>query len=461
MSTPHHISRRQFLTGAAGVGALGVAGATLGRGPLTSLLTHSASPDTATLAPGKATLVLLTLYGGNDGLNTVIPYTDSAYLSQRGALAYQPNEVIPVADGLAFHPNLVGFKQLWDARNLAVIRGVGYPNPSFSHFQSMDIWQSANPTSSDSTGWLGRWLDATGSDPMRALSVGPNLPLAFTGAKTQAAAITAGSVQLAGSSAQRDGLATMVSISAGEPALVAQVAQSGQDMLHVQHTIVDLLGADGLKNLTSPRRRTAPTPTSGNSQVPTSSVPALRPASSAASTTPLGSDSAGVTASSKAGPHAGVLGAQLDLVGRLIKAGCPSRVYGVSLGSFDTHANEKVDQAQLLAEVDSAVTSFVNGLKGDPRGQDTVVLAYSEFGRRVAANASGGTDHGSAAPVFVAGPKVKGGFYGDEPSLVKLSDGNLVFTTDFRSVYASVLANIVGEDPKVSLGRSFATINFV
>ncbi|MGH9300588.1 MAG: DUF1501 domain-containing protein [Acidimicrobiales bacterium] len=453
----HGLSRRQFLTGAAGIGALGVAGLTLGRGPIESLLSSATPAKAAVAGTGSPALVLLTLYGGNDGLNTVIPYSDSAYLSGRGTLAYQPNEVIPVAEGLGFHPNLVGFKQLWQAGHLAVVRGVGYPNPSFSHFRSMDIWQSANPTSDVATGWLGRWLDATGTDPLRALSVGPNLPMALTGAKSGGSAITAGSLKLPGSALEQAGFQALQIQGSNAPALYTQVAQSGRDMLRVQHSLVDLLGPNGLDSLATHKLHPTKAPAPGTPSTAPSGVGSTAP-SGAGSTAPSG---VGSTAPSGAGNYAGVLGSQLDLVTRLIKAGSPTRVYGVSLGSFDTHANEKADQSQLLAEMDAAVTSFVNGLVGEPHGHNTVLMAYSEFGRRVAGNASGGTDHGSAGPVFVAGPSVKGGFYGDEPSLTKLVDGNLIFTTDFRSVYATVLANVLGEDPKVSLGQAYPSIAFV
>jgi uncharacterized protein (DUF1501 family) len=155
------------------------------------------------------------------------------------------------------------------------------------------------------------------------------------------------------------------------------------------------------------------------------------------------------------------LSTQLDVVSRLIKAGVPTKVYNVSLNGFDTHANEKQTQARLLTQVDQAVSGFVGGLEHDEHGQGAVVVVYSEFGRRVAANASGGTDHGSAAPVFVAGPRVKGGFYGEEPSLTRLDDGNLRFSTDFRSVYATVLEKVVGVDPKVALGRAFPSLDFI
>jgi uncharacterized protein (DUF1501 family) len=156
------------------------------------------------------------------------------------------------------------------------------------------------------------------------------------------------------------------------------------------------------------------------------------------------------------------LAGQLDVVARLVKAGSPTKVYQVSTGGFDNHSQEKGTHAQLMTQLDVAITGFFGELKGDPRGNGVVLMTYSEFGRRVTENASGGTDHGTAAPLFVAGPGVKGGqFYGDEPSLVNLDQGDVRFTTDFRSVYATMLSKVLGVDPKVALGASFPLLSFV
>jgi uncharacterized protein (DUF1501 family) len=155
------------------------------------------------------------------------------------------------------------------------------------------------------------------------------------------------------------------------------------------------------------------------------------------------------------------LDGQLGLVARLIKAGSPTRVYGVNLNGFDTHINEKETHARLLGELDEGVKGFYADLAGSPEAARVVLVAYSEFGRRVAANASGGTDHGTAAPVFVVGPSVKGGFYGDEPSLVDLDQGDLRFTTDFRSVYATLLEGVLGIEAKAVLGKMFSPVPFL
>ncbi len=419
-------TRRQFLVGAAGAGAAGLVAA---RHPWSALSTAPGSaagggPD------GKGILVLVTLYGGNDGLNTVIPYTDGHYLGGRAQLGYQPNEVIPLAEGLALHPNLKGMKKLWDRHQLAIVRGVGYPNPNRSHFRSMDIWQSGVPDSAVATGWLGRWLDGTGADPMRAISVGASLPRALAGEKVSAAAVPVGNVNLPGGNVGA-AFGALSATTPGEAVLPARVAQVGADLLRVDKTVADLLASQ-------------PTDAEANH-----------------STNLDGQGGTGAATNKAKGGGDGSLSSQLQLVSRLIKAGAPSAVYGVSLGGFDTHANEKETHARLWAEVDAAVSGFFTDIAPSPQAGKVVLATYSEFGRRVAANASGGTDHGTAAPVFVAGPHVKGGLYGDEPSLSNLDAGDLKFTTDFRSVYATLLDGVLGVDPKAALGKSFKPVAFL
>jgi uncharacterized protein (DUF1501 family) len=159
---------------------------------------------------------------------------------------------------------------------------------------------------------------------------------------------------------------------------------------------------------------------------------------------------------------AGALATQLDVVARLIKGGAPTQVYSVSLGGFDTHATEKDNHARLMSELDTGIAGFLKSLAGDPKGDSVVVMTYSEFGRRVAANASGGTDHGTAAPLFVAGRSVRGGFYGEQPSLTDLDQGDLKFSTDFRSVYGTMIERVLGLDQKSILqGKTFATLPLV
>ena len=430
------LTRRQFLLGGLGAGAAGAAGLVIARQPWNGAGSPTAAPGGAAgggpaqAGAGKdGILVLLTMYGGNDGLNTVIPYQAGQYLGARRTLGYQPAEVIPLDGELGLHPNLAGLKGLWDAKQLAIVRGVGYPNPDRSHFRSMDIWQTGVPDAGVATGWVGRWLDVTGTDPMRAVSVGSTLPRVFGGEKAAGVAVPVGALTIPGGDKVAAGLASMSAPGAASSVspLAARVAQVSGDLLTVDHAIADLL----------------------------KSVP----------------EDPGATAGSAGGlePDAGMggqygggsLDGQLGLVARLIKAGSPTRVYGVNLNGFDTHVNEKNTHAGLMTQLDKGVSGFFKDLGDHPNAHKVVLVAYSEFGRRVAANASDGTDHGTAAPLFVAGPAVKGGFYGDEPSLTDLDQGDLKFTTDFRSVYATLLEQIVGVDTKAALGKSFTAVPFL
>ena len=425
-----HPTRRQFIAGAAGIGAAGAAAIAVSQHPWRLLSSAGATPS-GSLAAGKGILVLVTLYGGNDGLNTVIPYTDGSYLGGRPTLGYKAPDVLPLADGLALHPNLKGMKALWDAKQLAVVRGVGYPNPVLSHFRSMDIWQSGSPDAGVSTGVLGRWLDATGTDPMRAISLGTTLPRLLTGEHSSGTAVAGSTITIPGGARLAPILATFDGPGPDRAGLAAEVARSGSDLLKVQHTIADLLAGTGAANAPA----TAPPTTAGPGK------PA-KPAKQQGAATGLA--------------------AQLDVVAQLIKARSPTRVYQVSMGGFDNHAQEKDTHARLMAELDAGISGFMTAIKGIPAAAGTVLMTYSEFGRRVAENLSGGTDHGTAAPLFVVGPPVKGGqFFGDEPSLADLDNGNLKFTTDFRTVFATMLAEVIGVDPKVALNGTYPSLKIV
>jgi uncharacterized protein (DUF1501 family) len=433
MTSPRltRLTRRQFVAGGCAAGVAGAAGLAVARHPWTR--TASSRSQTASATAGKGVLVLVTLYGGNDGLNTVIPYTDSQYLAGRPTLGFRADEVLPLSDGMGLHPNLKGLKALWDAKQLAIVRGVGYPNPVRSHFRSMDIWQSGSPDQAVATGWLGRWLDATGTDPMRALSIGSTLPRLLAGERQAGAAIAGtaapwGAGGAGGAGGARLGLALAALDGPGpdRTGLAARVATSGADFLKVQHTLADLLGG-------SP----------GSASTPAPAKPARAPGASGVS-------------------GRGQLAAQLDVVAKLIKAGSPTKVYQVAMNGFDNHSQEKDTHARLMGQLDDGIAGFFQALQADAAMAGVTLMTYSEFGRRVAQNASGGTDHGTAAPLFVTGTGVRGGhFYGDQPSLSALDQGDLHYTTDFRSVYATVLARVVGVDPKVALGSSFPPLAFL
>lgn len=428
-------TRRRFLatSGVAGGAALAAGAATYG---VHELLT-SGSGD----SPGgdASVLVLVTLYGGNDGLNTVVPAADSAYQDARKELAYSEDEVLPLGEGLGLNPGMKGLKKLWDEERLAVVRGVSYPKPDHSHFRSMAIWQTAAPASPVPSGWLGRWLDgAKDPDPLRAVSIGATLPPLLAGERTAGAA-----VRLGGGKVPDAWLRTCKELSRpaeGAHPLLARAATSLADLTEVA-------GAFG------------PDAKAGS--------PSGRPSSPAASASASPQDPADprdqdekATQGASAGGQ-GELGAQLDVVARAIASGARTRAYSVSLGGFDTHANEKGTQAHLLGQMDRDLSTFLSTVRKTKAGRRVVVAVYSEFGRTPQANGNQGTDHGTSGPVLVLGDPVRGGFYGEQPDLTHLVDGDLATTTDFRDVYATLLDRVLDTDPGAVLDGHDKTLAFL
>ncbi len=411
------INRRQFLTGVVGGG---VATGLVRFSSLGSLL--SMAEASAATVPPKGPFVLCTLYGGNDGLNTVVPYESGIYRDWRKGLAIPGDQILPLGhDGtghLGLHPSLTGLYSLWKAGKVAIISGVEYPKPNFSHFASQTIWQTAQLSGDPGPGWLGRWLDITGKDPFRALSVGPTLPIALVGTARRGSAVvdstSPGSQLPSGNQAFSMAYRQMMSSHPGEPPLMAAQASSGANLLAV--------GTKAAAALTKEK------------------PPAAAP-----------------------GGDGGDIGAQLGIVAELIQYGMPTSAYSVSWASFDTHSNQAGTHAGLLASLDQAVQSFMSAFPQATPGKSPVVMIYSEFGRTPRVNASGGTDHSSASVVLVVGPGVKGGFYGATPSFSHLDEyGNLIFTTDFRRIYATILEQVLGvETPGSVLGQRFETINFL
>jgi uncharacterized protein (DUF1501 family) len=420
-------SRRAILLG---LGALGLTGAATAAGFATVRHRTSAPPRSSTPTPAPTPtptptsaaatvgstapgiLVLVTLYGGNDGLNTVVPYTDRLYYEGRGDLAIRPEEVLALDAQLGLNPGLGGFKQLWDAKHLAIVRGVGYPNPIRSHFRSMDIWQSAVPERDEPSGWLGRWLDATDHDPMRALAIGATVPRALRGVSRVAGAVPSGKFNLPAGAVLDTAFRTVAAVTGGDSSLAAAIEQSNHDLLTIQTQMARIGAAEA-----------------------GSGTPSLEPEAATSAVNPLAT--------------------QLAVVSQAIRSGASTRVYSVALGGFDTHAVERTAHIGLLRTLGDAVEQFLHGLDGHDAASNVVILMHSEFGRRVAANASGGTDHGTAAPVFLAGPGVRGGMFGDEPALTDLDQGDLRFTVDFRSVYATLLDKVLDADAVRILGGDF------
>jgi uncharacterized protein (DUF1501 family) len=395
------LTRRRFLlaSGVASAAALAGGGAALG---LHDLLAKAPEPGSADDNPK---LVLVTLYGGNDGLNTLIPYADPAYHRLRPHHAYAPEAVLRLDDTLGLNPKLTGLKRLWDAKRLAIVRGVQYPKPDHSHFRSMDIWQSASPAGPVRTGWIGRWLDGTNAPVETAVSFETVIPPMLVGRTRVGACVSYRGLSLP-PWIDPHVISALGQPQPGEPLMQARASAAYADLISMEKEIREA-------------GRVSETQDDGGT-------------SDAAATGTGGT---------------GALGAQLALVARCIEAGVPTRVYSVSLGGFDTHADEKSGQELLLSQLDGALTAFADKMARTDAGRRVTVVVYSEFGRRVRANASDGTDHGTAGPVLVLGPPVAGGFYGDQPSLTDLADGDLKATTDFRDVFGTMLASVLGADP--------------
>lgn len=385
------ITRRRFLTasGVVAAGALATGATAYG---LREILDHKS--DTP---GGDRILVLLTLYGGNDGLNTVIPFADDAYAAARPGLAYSPDQVLRLDDRFGLNPGLKGLHALYAQQKLAIVHGVGYPKPDRSHFRSMDIWQTGQPVRPGTTGWLGRWLDGAGGDPRLAVSFEPVLPPLLAGATSAGATVPGGTIELP-KTITPEVLRALAGTAEGESPARARAAGCFADLIRVQDLIADV-------EPDTADERDAPATATGGAAPP--------------------------------------LDTQLALVTKCIEAGAATRVYSVSLGGFDLHADERGAQESLLAELDGPLAAFAARMAG----RDVVVAVYSEFGRRVRANASDGTDHGTASSMFLLGAGVRGGLHGEPPSLTDLDDGDLRFTTDFRDVYATLLDRVLGADP--------------
>lgn len=358
---------------------------------------HAAGPRP--LPAGTPILVIVTLSGGNDGLNTVVPYLDPLYKSLRPQLAYKEDQVLPIGDGLALNGSMTGFKSLWDSKQLAIVRGVGYPNPDRSHFSSMAIWQSASRTPIK-TGWIGRWIETQPENPFLAISLGLTMPALFQGDKRSGTVLP-----LSGLVTPTGMLAKDYAKTSKKTKLDGQLSATAARSIRDLFTVADVVSPI-LKN---------PAP-------PAADLPTV-----------IGGNAGGESN----------LGAQLDVAAKLIAAGVPTRVWSVSLGGFDTHANELSAQSLLLGSVSNSISKFMSQMRTIGRSRDVTIMVYSEFGRRVSANASNGTDHGTSGPVFIIGERVVGGFHGEQPPLNRLKDGDLAVTTDFRSVYGSVLEGVL------------------
>lgn len=356
-----------------------------------SLESLASAASVSPLPPNTPILVIITLYGGNDGLNTVVPFTDSTYQSARSNIALSSSQLLPFSSTLAFNSSMPNINALYGQNNVAIVQGVSYPDPSLSHFSSMAIWQSASLSADDPTGWIGRWLDLQPHNALNAIGIGSTLSPLLVGAKSVASMVDTSGVQLPW----------------GEVATV--IPRLGR--ASSSDVLLEAAAATSITDLYTTAQEFGP----------------LLPKSSTGS----------------------ALNQELTMISTLINASVPTRVWEVNLSSFDTHVSEQADQNQLLAEVDGAIGTFMTSINAGSRSNDVTVMIYSEFGRRVMSNASQGTDHGTSAPVLLIGNGVKGGLYGEQPSLESLDvNGNLQVTTDFRDVYGGLLQDVLGTPVK-------------
>ena len=380
----------------------------------------ASAADSPNATPSNRILVLVQLAGGNDGLNTLIPYQDSAYIDARPTLR-QDQGVLVLNNQLGLHPNLKGLKASWDAGQLAIVQGVGYPNPNLSHFASMSVWETANVQGGIGDGWLGRYLnylDNVGESPNHALegvSAGSLVPPEMR-SSTPVTAIT--SIK----------------------GFRLQPMNEHGTVVDVENPLMKFYGA--FKN-------SGPAPF--GALLDTTLSEALQ-ASHALQATDAGYQAKATY------PANSPIASSLKLVAETIVSGLGVRVAHVTLGGFDNHAREKPVHDKLLLDLDQALAAFMQDMNGHGLGDQVLVMTWSEFGRRVNENGSAGTDHGTAAPMFLLGAPVKGGLYGAEPNLNDLDNGNLKFTTDFRSVYASVLQGYLNAPASELLGGNFETL---
>jgi len=361
-------------------------------------------------AASDTVLVVCQFSGGNDGLNTFIPYANKTYYDLRPTIGIPEAQVLHINEQMGFHPAMGPVAELFKAGKVAVINNVGYPNPNRSHFASMDIWQSASPDKSMHNGWIGRHFDQQLThgpmNPVVALGLSTEKPMALSAknASIPCFASLNDVKNLIGDPASEQMLRDIQGMDAapGSPTRVVQQASKA--------------ALDAMDILTKQLGTYTPKGTYGND--------------------PFGNG--------------------FKQIAQLIATSPKTRVIYFSAGGFDTHARQLDTQAKLLGNFANAVSAFQAEMEAIGRADKVIVLTFSEFGRRVTENGSQGTDHGQAAPMFLIGKPVKGGMYGPVPDLKNLANGDVGFTTDFREVYAATLDHWMGGDSEIVLGKKFS-----
>lgn len=359
-------------------------------------------------------LVIINLGGGNDGLNCVVPHGDAEYYRLRPSLAIAQSEVLAIDSHLGLNPKMAAFKSLYDRGLVAIVQGVGYPDPNYSHFRSTEIWQTAAPERYEHTGWLGRYFDEAAlpqSNLFNGIAISQTVPEVLASNKTDIPAVPT----IAGYGLGFDRLPAL-SKAFNQDARDAKLPFKSPYLAHVME-IEDHAqrGSEELPKLIAGYKTDA-------------SYPA----------TPLGRS--------------------LALAAQIVGSNLGTRVIYVEHASFDTHANQRAVQDRMLMQFSDAVAAFYADLAAHGNDKRVLTMTFSEFGRRVQENASHGTDHGQASPLFLIGGGVRGGLYGRVPDLGNLDNGNLRWSTDFRSVYATVLERWLGRPASPVLGGSFPAI---
>ncbi len=364
---------------------------------------------------GIKNLVIIQLSGGNDGLNTIVPYGNDIYYQKRNTIAINKTDIITLDDMQGLNPNLSALKELYDQGWMSIINSVGYPNPDRSHFRSMDIWQTASDSNQFLTsGWIGRYLDSncqTCKSPYTAIEVDDTLSLAMKGTK-------------------------MKGIAVQDPDKLYQTTREPffKDLAH-DHASDDL-NEDNLGYLYKTMIETYSSADYIRNTSKTYKITADYPATQ--------------------------LGNQLKTISKFINSGLQTRVYYVSLSGFDTHVGQLNQQSRQLKVYADAVAAFVKDLKQTGKLDDTLVMSFSEFGRRVEQNASNGTDHGTANNILIYGGKLKkAGIYNAAPNLATLDNGDLKYEIDFRDVYATLLDKWLDLNNSQVLNRNFAGLGFI
>lgn len=401
---------------------------------------QAAAADSLTQADtGKdaTILVVLQMAGGNDGINTVVPYANDFYHKARPKIGLKDDQVLKLNSDVALHGAMKGFKELYDAGQLSVIQGVGYPNPNRSHFRSTEIWQTASDANViEKSGWIGRYFDnaCSGADPAVGVVIGNQLPEAFfarqpkgivlnnpqnyrfmANGATEESYKKLNELEMSTTPPEDNSGGSIAMLPAGMP------MTGGKAVDFISRTALDAQhSSDEIRGIAARVQNVATYPSSQ-------------------------------------------LGNELKLVARLIGGGLPTRIYYVSQGGYDTHTNQTGTQQRLLGDLAESVKAFTDDLKAQGNMGRVLVMTFSEFGRRVAENANGGTDHGAAAPMFIVGDKIKAGLLGKYPSLAPqdLFEGDIKYNVDFRSVYAAVLENWLKTKSAPVLGRQFTLLPVV